>query len=101
LTASNNCADPLLYPRVCMVFFLRMAYSNFAGAEVEEVSSSLSSTGTRCLVPQLSVSDHYEDVSAGLHRDCLQVVVPLHPSRSDGLHRIQVVDGAYRRGVTQ
>jgi hypothetical protein len=84
-----------------MVFFLRMAYSNSAGAEVEEVSSSLSSTGTHCLAPQISVSDHREDVSAGLRRDCLQVVVPLHPSRSDGLHGIQVADGAYRRGVTQ
>jgi hypothetical protein len=100
LTASNNCADPLLYPEVCMVFFLWMAYSNSAGAEVE-VSFSLSSTGTRCLAPQLSVSDHREDVSAGLRRDCLQVVVPLHPSPSDGLHGIRVADGAYRRGVTQ
>jgi hypothetical protein len=71
-----------------MVFFLRMAYSNSAGAEVEEVSSSLSSTGTRYLAPQLSVSDHREDVSTGFRRDCLQVVVPLHPSRSDGLHGI-------------
>jgi hypothetical protein len=93
-------ADPLLYPRVCMVFFLRMAYSNSAGVSVE-VSSSLSSTGTRCLAPQLSVSDHREDVSVGLRRDCLQVVVPLRPSHSDGLHGIQVVDGAYRQGVTQ
>jgi hypothetical protein len=84
-----------------MVFFLRMAYSNSTGAEVEEVSSFLSSTGTRYLAPQLSVSDHREDVSAGLHRDCRQVVVPLHPSRSDGLHGIQVADGAYRQGVTQ
>jgi hypothetical protein len=47
--------------------------------EVEEVSSSLSSTGTHCLAPQLSVSDHREDVSAGLRRDCLQVVVPCIP----------------------
>jgi hypothetical protein len=29
------------------------------------------------------------------------VVVPLHPSHSDGLHGIQVADGAYHRGVTQ
>jgi hypothetical protein len=68
-TASNNCADPLLYPRVCMVFFLWMAYSNSARAEVEEVSSSLSSTGTRCLAPQLSASGHREDVSVGLRRN--------------------------------
>jgi hypothetical protein len=79
-----NCADPLMCPRVRMVSFPWMAYSNSAGAEVEEVSSSLSSTGTRCLAPQLSISDHREDVSAGLRRNCLQVVVPLHPSRSDG-----------------
>jgi hypothetical protein len=67
--ASNNCADPLLYPRVCMVFFLGMAYSNPAGAVVQEVSSSLSSTGTRCLAPQLSASGYREDVSVGLHRN--------------------------------
>jgi hypothetical protein len=66
------------------------------------VSPSLSSTGMRCLVPQLSVSDHREDVSIGLCRDyLLQVVVPLRPSRSDSLHGIQVVDDAYRQGVTR
>jgi hypothetical protein len=60
---------PAAYPRVCMVFFLRIVYSNSAGAAVEEVSSSLSSTGTRCLAPQLSASDHREDVSIGLRRN--------------------------------
>jgi hypothetical protein len=67
-----------------------------------EVCSSLSPAGTYCLTPQLSVS-------VGLRRDCFQVVVPLRPSRSDGLHGIQVVvhmqlrhaDGGYCRGVTQ
>jgi hypothetical protein len=54
-TTSNNCADPLLYARVW-------------GAAVEE-SSSLSSTGTRSLAPQLSASGHREDVSVGLRRN--------------------------------
>jgi hypothetical protein len=52
-------------------------------------------------VPQLSVFDHREDVSVGLRHDCLQVVVPPRLSRLDGLHGIQVADGAYRHGVTQ
>jgi hypothetical protein len=72
------------------------------------VCSSLSPAGTHYLAPQLSVSDHHEHVSVGLHLDCLEVAVPLRPSRSHGLHGIQVVvhmqlrhaDGAYRRGVT-
>jgi hypothetical protein len=71
------------------------------GDSGREVCCSLSPVGTRCLAPQLSVSDHREDVSIGLHRDCLQVVVPLRLSRLDGLHGIQVADGAYRQGVTQ
>jgi hypothetical protein len=62
-----------------------------------------------CLAPQLSVSDHHEDVFVGLRHNCFQVVVPLRPSHSYGFHGIQVVlhmqlrhaDGAYRRGVTQ
>jgi hypothetical protein len=29
------------------------------------------------------------------------VVVPLHPSRPDGLHGIQAADGAYCWGFTQ
>jgi hypothetical protein len=49
----------------------------------------LVTSGTHYLVPQLSVSDHREDVSVGLRRDCFQVAVPLRPSRSDGLHGIQ------------
>jgi hypothetical protein len=76
---------------------------------VGDVCSSLSPAGMHCLAPQLSISDHREDVSVGLRRDCFWVVVPLCPSRSDGLHEIQVVvhmqhrhaDGAYRREVTQ
>jgi hypothetical protein len=90
-----------------MVSFPQTAY-NFVETVVGEVCSSLSPTGTHCLAPQLSVSDHHEHVSVGLRRDCFQVVMPLRPSRSDGLHGIQVVvhmqlrhaDGAYRRGVT-
>jgi hypothetical protein len=66
-----------------------------------EVYCSLSPAGTHCLAPHLSVSDHREDVSVGLRRDCLQVVVPLRLSRLDGLQGIQVADGAYRQGVTQ
>jgi hypothetical protein len=105
--ATNNCADPLLCPRVRMVSFPQTAY-NFVGTVVGEVCSSLSPAGTHCLAPQLSVSDHHEHISVGLRRDCLQVDVPLRPSHSDGLHGIQVVvhmqlrhaDGAYRRGVT-
>jgi hypothetical protein len=46
---------------------------------VGEVCSSLSPAGTHCLAPQLSVSDHREDVSVGLRRDCFQVAVPLRP----------------------
>jgi hypothetical protein len=49
----------------------------------------LSPAGTHCLAPQLSVSDHHEDVFVGIRRDCFQVVVPMRPSRSDGLHKIQ------------
>jgi hypothetical protein len=90
-----------------MVSFPQTVY-NFVEMVVGEVCSSLSPTGTHCLAPQLSVSDHREHISVGLRRDCFQVVVPLRPSRSDGLHGIQVVvhmqlrhaDGAYRRGVT-
>jgi hypothetical protein len=78
------------------------------GAVVGEVCSSLSPAGTHCLAPQRFVSDHREDVSVGLRRDCFQVAVPLHSSCSDGLHGIQVVvhmqlrhaDGAYCQGVT-
>jgi hypothetical protein len=66
-----------------------------------EVCCSLSPAGTHCLVPQLSVFDHREDVSVGLRRDCLLVVVPPRLSRLDGLHGIQVADGAYRHEVTQ
>jgi hypothetical protein len=92
-----------------MVFILRTAYSNSAGTVVGEVCSSLSLVGTHFLAPQLSVSDHHEDVSVGIRRDCFEVAVSLRPSRSDGLHGIQVVvhmqlrhaDGAYRRGVSQ
>jgi hypothetical protein len=88
-----------------MVFFPQTTYSNSAGTVVGEVFSSLSPVGTHCLAPQLSVSDHREDVSVGFHRDCFQVVVPLCPSRSDGFHGIQVVvhmqlrhaDGVYHR----
>jgi hypothetical protein len=105
--ATSNCADPQQCPRVHMVFSSQAAYSNSTGTVVGEVCSSLSPAGTHCLVPQLSVSDHREDVFVCLRRDCFQVVVPLHPSRSDGLHRIQVVvhmqlrhaDGAYRRDI--
>jgi hypothetical protein len=76
---------------------------------VGEVCSSLSPAGTHYLAPQFSVSDHREDVSVGLRRDCFQLVVLLRSSRSDGLHGIQVVvhmqlrhaDGAYRQRVTQ
>jgi hypothetical protein len=63
-----------------MVFLPQTVFSNFAGTMVGEMCSSLSPAGTHCLVPQLSVSDHHEDVSVGLRRDCFQVVVPLHPS---------------------
>jgi hypothetical protein len=86
--ATNSCADPLLCPRVHVVFILRMAYSNSAGTVVGEVCSSLSLGGTHFLAPQLSVSDHHEDISIGIRCDCFQVVVPLRPSRSDGLHGI-------------
>jgi hypothetical protein len=55
------------------------------------VCSSLSTAGTHCLAPQLSVSDHREDVYVGLRRACFQVAVLLRSSRSDGLHGIQVV----------
>jgi hypothetical protein len=89
--ATNNCVDPLLCPSVCMVFFLQTVYSNSARTVVGEVCSSFSLAGTHCLAPQLSVSDHREDASVGLRRVCFQVAVPLHPSRSDGLHGIQVV----------
>jgi hypothetical protein len=107
--ATNNCVDLLLCPRVCMVFFLQTAYSNSAGMVVGEVCSSLSPAGTHYLVPQLSVSDHREDVSVGVCRDCFQVVVAVRSSHSDGLHGIQVVihmqlrhaDGAYHQRVTQ
>jgi hypothetical protein len=79
------------------------------GTVVGEVCSSLSPAGTHCLAPQLSVSDHREDVYVGLRRDCFQVVVLLHSSHSDGLHGIQVVvhmqlrraDGAYRQSHTK
>jgi hypothetical protein len=92
-----------------MVFLLQTTYSNSTGTVVGEVCSSLSLAGTHFLAPQLSVSDYHEDVSVGIHRDCFQVVVPQRPSRSDGLHGIQVVvhmqlrhaDGAYCRGVSQ
>jgi hypothetical protein len=92
-----------------MVFILQTVYSNSAGTVVGEVCSSLSLVGTHFLAPQLSVSDHHEDVSVGIRRDCFEVVVSLRPSRSVGLHGIQVVvhmqlrhaDGAYRRGVSQ
>jgi hypothetical protein len=92
-----------------MVSFPQTAYSNSVGTVVGEVCSSLSPAGTHCLAPQLSVSDHREDVYIGLRRDCFQVVVLLRSSRSDGLHGIQVVvhmqlrraDGAYRQRVTQ
>jgi hypothetical protein len=47
------------------------------------VCSSLSPAGTHCLAPQLSVSDHREDVSIGLRRDCFQVVVPFRWSPWD------------------
>jgi hypothetical protein len=60
-----------------MVSFPQTAYSNSAGTMVGEVCSSLSPTGTHCLAPQLSISDHREDVSVGLRRDCFQVAVPL------------------------
>jgi hypothetical protein len=91
------------------VFIPRTTYSNFAGTVVGEVCSSLSLEGTHFLTPQLSVSDHHEDISIGIRRDCFEVVVPLRPSRLDGLHGIQVVvhmqlrhaDGANRHGVTQ
>jgi hypothetical protein len=91
-----------------MVSFQQTTY-NFVETVVGEVCSSLSPAGTHCLAPQLSVSDHREHVSVGLRRDCFQVAVLLRPSRSDGLHGIQVVvhmqlrhaDGACRRGVTQ
>jgi hypothetical protein len=81
--------------------FAGTVYSNSAETMVGEVCCSLSPAGTHCLAPQLSVSNHREDVSVGLRRDCLQVVVLLCLSRSDGLHGIQVADGAYRRGVKQ
>jgi hypothetical protein len=84
--ATSNYADPLLCPRVRMVFFLQTTYSNSAGMVVGEVCSSLSPAGTDYLAPQFSDSDHREDVSVGLRRNCFQVVVPLRPSRSDGLH---------------
>jgi hypothetical protein len=69
----------------------------------------LVTAGKHYLAPQFSVSDHREDVSVGLRRDCFQVAVLLHSSRSDGLHGIQVVvhmqlrhaDGACRQRVTQ
>jgi hypothetical protein len=89
--ATNNFVDPLLCPRVHMVSFPQTAYSNSASMVVGEVCSSLLPAGPQCLAPQLSVSDHRKDVSVGLRHDCFQVVVPLRPSRSDGLHGIQVV----------
>jgi hypothetical protein len=92
-----------------MVFFLQTAYSNSAGTVVGEVCSSLSPAGTHCLVPQLSVSNHREDVSFGVCRDCFQMAVPVRSSHSYGFHGIQVVihmqlhhaDGAYHHRVTQ
>jgi hypothetical protein len=89
--ATGNCANLLLCPRVRMVCFPQTAYSNSAETVEGEVCCSLSPAGTHCLAPQLSVSDHREDVSVGLRRDCLQVVVPLRLSRLDGLHGIEVV----------
>jgi hypothetical protein len=68
--ATSSCADPLLCPRVRMVFIPQTVYSNSAGMVVGEVCSSLSLAGTYCLAPQLSVSDHREDVSVGLRCDC-------------------------------
>jgi hypothetical protein len=90
-------------------FSCRRRTPNSAGTMVGEVCSSLSLAGTHFLTPQLSVSDHHEDVSVGIHRNCFQVAVPQRPSRSYGLHGIHVVihmqlrhaDGAYRRGVSQ
>jgi hypothetical protein len=92
-----------------MVSFSQTAYSNSTGMVVGEVCSSLSPAGTHYLTPQLSVSDHREDVSVGVRRDCFQVAVLLRSSRSDGLHGIQVVvhmqlrraGGAYHQGVAQ
>jgi hypothetical protein len=78
--ATSNYADPLLCSRVRMVCFLQTTYSNSAGMVVGEVCSSLSPMGMHCLAPQLSVSDHCEDVSVGLRRDCFQVAVPMRPS---------------------
>jgi hypothetical protein len=57
---------PAAVPKGVHGVFLQMAYSNSAGAVIEEVSSSLSSTGTRCLAPQLSASGHRENVSIDL-----------------------------------
>jgi hypothetical protein len=48
----------------------RRPYANSAGTMVGEVCSSLLPAGTHCLAPQLSISDHREDVSVDLHRDC-------------------------------
>jgi hypothetical protein len=92
-----------------MVSFPQTAYSNSMGTVVGKVCSSLSPAGTHYLAPQLSVSDHHEDVYVGLHHDFFQVAVLLRSSRSDGLHGIQVIihmqlhraDGAYRWGVSQ
>jgi hypothetical protein len=47
----------------------------FCGDSGRGVCFSLLAVG--CLAPQLSVSDHREDISVGLRRDCFQVVVPL------------------------
>jgi hypothetical protein len=55
---------------VCMVFSPQTTYSNSAGMVVGEVFSSLSPAGTHCLAPQLSISDHREDISVGLRCDC-------------------------------
>jgi hypothetical protein len=68
--ATNSCVDPLLCPRVHMVFIPQTAYSNSAGTVVGEVCSSLSLAGTHFLAPQLSVSDHHEYVSVGICHDC-------------------------------
>jgi hypothetical protein len=69
LMATSNCVNPLLCPRVRMVSFPQTAYSNSVRTVVGEVCSSLSPAETHCLAPQLSVSDHREDVSIGLRRD--------------------------------
>jgi hypothetical protein len=81
--ATNNCADPLLCPRVRMVSFPQMAYSNSAGTVVGEVCSSLSPAGTHCLAPQLFISNHREDVAVGLRRLCpCAPLIPMVSMRS-------------------